>query len=368
MSVAASVFLFAFGALLALLTVVDVALTLLHLDLDGPVGTRVQAVTWWAMRALARTVPGRHRAVLAMAGPVMAAFTVATWSMTFFLGYALMILPLLPAGFLHTQGFHVAPSMRLALYISGTAGTTLGFGDLVPVDGLPRFLTVSEALLGLALLTCVLGYVVTLMQALAQRNLTVLTIHGETGSADDGVAFVARVLTDEDDVALVRRLDAITQALRVFYVHCHHYPLMHLYYRSHERAFDPEPAFRTALEAAIAGNVYGEREEGRRVRAAVMHLGGIMERLMHLMAQDYLGTPLDRKLDHGRPQAQDEELVEAVTARLEEVLPHEGPRMFGGQEAAIRLAYHGRLFLAALDRRTDWRRDHQRPADHVGLR
>jgi hypothetical protein len=206
------------------------------------------------------------------------------------------------------------------------------------------------------------------MQALAQRNLTVLTLHGETGAEDDGVGFVVRVLHEEDDLALVRRIDHLTQAMRVFYVHCHHYPLMHLYYRSHERAFDPEPAFRTALEVAIAGHLYGEREEGRRVRAAVQHLGGIMERLMHLMAADYLGPQLDDALEHGRPRPEDEAVVYAIAQRLDGELPAPGPRMFEGERPALRLAHHGRMFLAALDRRTDWRRDHDRGAAHVGLR
>jgi hypothetical protein len=210
--------------------------------------------------------------------------------MLFFLGYALMYLALMPAGF--TGPFH--PGLLEALYFSGTSGTTLGFGDIVPVSGLPRILSTSQALFGLVLMTCVLGYVVTLMQALAQRNLTVLTLHGETGAEDGGVGFV--------------------------------------------------------------------------VRAAVQHLGGIMERLMHLMAADYLGPQLDDALEHGRPRPEDEAVVHAIAQRLDGELPAPGPRMFEGERPALRLAHHGRMFLAALDRRTDWRRDHDRGAAHVGLR
>lgn len=354
------------GAALVFLAVRDVLLALAHLDRNGPIGAAVQHVVWRGARALGERWPGRRRELCAAAGPLMLVVTIGTWAACYMVGFALVVWPHLPGGFVHMQGGPMAGTFSEALYFSGTAGTTLGFGDIAPTNGFTRLLAVGEALLGLAMLTGVVSYLLNCTGAAVDRNLATLTIHEEAGAQEDGVGFVIRVVGEEGEAALGMRLDTITATLRAYYVRAYHYPMVHLYYRSNDPAFDPEPALRTALEAAIAGHLVGARAEARTARASAMHLGRILTRLMRLVAAGFMPPAVRHAIAHPTPGEADRALIAAVRARLRAELPAEDmPATY--DEAALALASQGRTFLEALDGLTRWRRDHPRPEGLVGL-
>lgn len=68
-----------------------------------------------------------------------------------------------------------------ALYYSGFNFTTLGIGDLVPQNTICRLVTILEAALGFATFTITLTYLLSVLNALTQRNIFALSLHHRTG-------------------------------------------------------------------------------------------------------------------------------------------------------------------------------------------
>jgi hypothetical protein len=142
----------------------DVFMTVFNpAEYGGPVTRRLNGLIWAMFKGLSRgrEVRRRHR-VLALGAPVMAVATVFVWIMLLIVGFALIYLP-----WMHT--FLVSPG-RLrtpwteAFYFSASTATTLSIGDLVPSLEPLRILTPIETLMGAALLTAVLQYILSISQ------------------------------------------------------------------------------------------------------------------------------------------------------------------------------------------------------------
>lgn len=72
-----------------------------------------------------------------LAGPLSMVAVITTWGSLTILGSALLCLPHMPGSFSYASGLDPALRSALvdALYLSLVVGTTLGFGDLLPVPG-----------------------------------------------------------------------------------------------------------------------------------------------------------------------------------------------------------------------------------------
>lgn len=165
MSGAASVASVAVGALLVLVVVRDVFHELFHPSGTGSLSRLVQRALW---RLSARTAGSRAR----LAGPIMLVGVVATWVALVTLGWALVYWPYLPDGFRFASSLDPAAhrGLRDALYVSATALTTVGFGDITPTWPALRLLATLEAALGFALLTAGISWVLSIYPVLARRR------------------------------------------------------------------------------------------------------------------------------------------------------------------------------------------------------
>ncbi|MBC7289819.1 MAG: two pore domain potassium channel family protein [Actinotalea sp.] len=96
---------------------------------------------------------------------------ILTWGTLLVLGWALVYLPRLPEGFSYGD---LDPTGRAgfidAVYLSTVVLATLGFGDIVPTDPWLRLLTPVQALLGFALLTASVSWVLQVQPALGRRR------------------------------------------------------------------------------------------------------------------------------------------------------------------------------------------------------
>jgi cytochrome b561 len=96
-----------------------------------------------SMRFLTRPLPPRVRALgLSLAAPLMVPMIITVWIALVITGYALVYY----AG-MNSESFNFSipglePSLGEALYVSGTAISTLGFGAVTPADGLYQTLAV----------------------------------------------------------------------------------------------------------------------------------------------------------------------------------------------------------------------------------
>jgi Ion channel len=172
------------GAASIAVALTDVFLTLFHPTVTGPIGRAIQRATWRVAHTL-----GRSRTVaLAAAAPVGVLATIAMWALLLVLGWALVYWPHLPEGFHFQEAVEPDSSFVTALYMSGVTLSTLGYGEITPEAGWLRLVTPLESLLGFALLTASLSWLISIYPALHRRRQFARRL-------------AAAVFTDEEDDA-----------------------------------------------------------------------------------------------------------------------------------------------------------------------
>lgn len=125
--------------------------------------------------ALTRLLWGvaRHAAPkrLGGAGPFLLLGVVVMWAVMLVVGWGLIYLPHLPEDFLASPGLApVDGSFGTALYVSLVTLATLGFGDFVPTAGLLRLIVPLEALVGFALVTAGISWILSIYPVLSRRR------------------------------------------------------------------------------------------------------------------------------------------------------------------------------------------------------
>jgi hypothetical protein len=181
------------GAAVVLLALRDIFHTLWHPSGRGGFSRRVMAAVWRA----GRPRRGRRR-VSVLAGPLAMGFVVVTWVALVGLGWTLVYWPHLAGGFVVGPGGGPAGRGGIldALYVSMVTVATLGFGDIVPTDEWLRVAVPVEALLGFALLTAAVTWVLQVYPALTRRR--VLAVRLSLLDRTDAVRTLAR-----DDVPVI---------------------------------------------------------------------------------------------------------------------------------------------------------------------
>lgn len=148
---------------------------------------------------------------LALAGPVATVATIGLWALGLLLGWALVYWPHLPGDFGLAAGLPPGEqgSFPDALYVSFTYLTTLGLGDISPRADWLRLLVPLEALLGFALLTGAVSWVLSIYPALTRRRATaagLAVLHDSLDERPEGSAEIlpARLETIAAELAIVR--------------------------------------------------------------------------------------------------------------------------------------------------------------------
>jgi hypothetical protein len=151
------------GAGLILLMLTDVFHTLLYPHGTGPVCRAIMRGLW----LLSRKFRGR---AATMAAPLAMAAVIGAWVALAILGWALVYLPHLPAGFVYADGVAQQGDFVEALYVSMVSLSTVGYGEIVPAHPLLRLAAASEAVTGFGLLTATVSWILQTYPALGRRR------------------------------------------------------------------------------------------------------------------------------------------------------------------------------------------------------
>lgn len=241
----------AFGVALLAVLFVDVLFTVFHPQgHGGPMHRRQNQLVWRVFQFLAtRRDRATRPQLLALAGPVMAVLSVATWGVWLVLGFALIYAPFIATFAQATPD--VAIGWVEAIYYSGSVASTLGLGDVVASTPLMRLTTVVEAMAGFGFFAVATTYVLAIFRELAGAHTLAL----ELASRFRGDAAEPVRRRDDDETVVRWPEEAARTLLRV--VHAHgQYPIMHYF-----RPGNPDQALPVQLGRVLNLVDHGGQEE-----------------------------------------------------------------------------------------------------------
>jgi hypothetical protein len=205
------------GVGLIALAMLDVFLTVLHVQVESPISNRVHRRLWQALLAVSRGLPDRSRAeVLGWGAPLMIGGILVFWSALYVIGFALVYLP-----FMHDSKAFLVSDVRPgsglgnALYFSATSFVTTGYGDIVPVHPIVRLLALLEGGLGLTTLSLSVTYLLSVYPLIARKMSLAQSLNQETGGRSDAVILAQRYVSGGRYEALAQRLSDMNDALLV---------------------------------------------------------------------------------------------------------------------------------------------------------
>lgn len=154
--------------------------------------------SWQAVSFIGRRIPDpdRRERFYGLFAPVSVLAMLTTWVCQQILGFALIWWGL--------GGVSGVDGMMDSLYFSGVVYFTVGFGEVVPVEQVPRFGALIEAFSGVLTTALVIGYLPALYSAYSEREQKLLTL--DDGS-EDRITPTNLVLSRTPD-GDIRELDA----------------------------------------------------------------------------------------------------------------------------------------------------------------
>ena len=155
----------AVGIALVVVTLYDVFHQLVHPSGRRRISLCIVRCVWTSFRRVSRV----KRSALEFAGPTAFLSVMFSWAALLSLGWALIYWPFLPDRFGLSPGLAPAENADFAdaYYFSLVSLATLGYGDIVPKNAWLRVLAPAQALVGFALLTAGITWLLSLYPALS---------------------------------------------------------------------------------------------------------------------------------------------------------------------------------------------------------
>jgi hypothetical protein len=220
------------GVFLIIVGLLDVFFTVLHYDGFGFLSSRLYRRIFGLVRFLTRPLPRRYRALgLSMAAPLMVPVTIAVWILLVTMGYALVYYAGMDGEtFFSLPGRNLDPSLLEALYLSGVAVSTLGFGDITPTSSLYQAIVVSEALVGFGILTLAISYIIGVYGVLQRLGVLAAGLHHQAQDTDNPWTILAPHFQGGKPVALESHLMELHRGLVEVYEGMRRYPIVYYYH------------------------------------------------------------------------------------------------------------------------------------------
>ena len=207
------------GAGLVMVTLRDLFHTLWHPTRHGGLSRLVMTALW----RLARRFRARRR-VVGLVGPLAMVTVVGMWAATVVLGWAIVYWPHMPGAFTFSPGSKAAqePALLDSVYLSLVTVATLGLGDIAPGEAWLRLVSPVEALVGFALLTATVSWVLEIYPALTRRRVLAirLALLRDSDPATQQIDCTAgALLLDSLATEVVRVRIDFTQYAEAYYFH-----------------------------------------------------------------------------------------------------------------------------------------------------
>lgn len=281
----------------------DVVLTTIHPAREGSISKFANRASWQSIRALVGAT-GRTT-LLGWAGPGAMVLNFSIWLGGLLAGYALIYLPFLDRfdGASQPQGFVDA------LYVSGVALTTVGFGDVVTTSGALRLVMVAEAATGLATFTAAIAYLLSVYPLFIGLRCTALMI-SDRDLLDPRQA-AAALLSDGEEL-----LKEVHAMLVRSHGHVRSFPVLY-YFNPPHRDESIYTLMRVGSTLLLIAR-YGIADE--RIAPAGTYVSALDHRLSRIMA-DYTSRRLGSAPEPGDGGGDDRQPQDELRAIVESVDP-----------------------------------------------
>jgi hypothetical protein len=221
----------AIGVSLVFAGIADVFFTVLHPDGFGFLSSRLYYRLFDSVRLLTRPMPRKLRALsLSMAAPLMVPVAITAWIVLVLTGYAFVYYAGMAGGGFNFSNPDLEPSLGEALYMSGTAISTLGFGDVTPTGGLYQALAVSEALIGFGILTLAITYVVGIYGVLQQLGVTAASLLHQAEDTAEPLSILRPHFPDGEPRDIETPVMTHHRSLVELYEGLRRYPIVYYYH------------------------------------------------------------------------------------------------------------------------------------------
>ena len=156
-----------------------------------------------------------------LAGPLAMLLVIALWVVLMVVGWALIYLPALPDGFIFASPLDPADETGFldAFYYAWVTQSTLGYGDIAPVDALLRVLAPLQATLGFALFTMVVTWVLSVYPALQRQRAAAGLAHLLRRSHERGAS-----ITEMHPTTAARQMERLSEMVNAVRVDFTQYP------------------------------------------------------------------------------------------------------------------------------------------------
>jgi Ion channel len=210
---------------------------------------------------------------------------IASWPALLAVGWAFVFWPHLARGFLLAPGLSSSAQGGFvdALYLSLVTLTTLGYGDITPTSGWLKVLVPFEALVGFALLSASLSWVISLYPAFSRHR----SLAHEVNLVREAESETGIGVRQMDAVAAEQMLGSLTTQLIAVQTDLIHFPISY-YFRSSKERFELSVAMPYLLRVTQEGDS-SDCAPGVRMRASMLR--GAIEDFSDTVGARFLGLP-----------------------------------------------------------------------------
>ncbi len=160
--------------------------------------------TWIPWRRLAGRIKtvSRQQNFLGYFGPLSLILLLGFWAAGLILGFALIQFGIGA----HEQLGNEPITFGRILYQSGETFFTLGYGDIVPISGASRALSVFEAGMGFAFLGVVIGYIPVVYASFSRREIQISMLDARAGSPPSAAELLVRLAGRSEDPGVEQKV------------------------------------------------------------------------------------------------------------------------------------------------------------------
>ena len=143
---------------------------------------------FWSLIAKKIRSDERKEYYLSYYGPLSLIMLLVLWATSLVFGFALLQFAFGSAMYTPVK----VVDFGTDLYVSGTTFFTLGLGDVIPLSGVARALTIIEVGTGLGFIALVIGYLPVIYQSFSRREVGISLLDAHAGSPSNALEMLRR--------------------------------------------------------------------------------------------------------------------------------------------------------------------------------